>query len=72
MGGSEYQFMTLTLSSEYQQTFQCKLTVLPKIALEAPTFLEKLSSCRVREGGSVELRVRATGRPAPALAWQKV
>ena len=61
-----------SLELQYQATFQCKLTVLPKVATGAPRFLEKLSSCKVVEGGSVELSVRATGRPAPALAWQKV
>ena len=43
-----------------QNSVQSKLTIRPKIALEAPTFVEKLSSCGV--GVVREVRVGAGGK----------
>ena len=53
-----------------QNSVQSKLKIWPKIALEAPTFVEKLSSCgvgvvrevrEVRVGGNISLSVRVIG-----------
>ena len=51
---------------------QCNLTVNKRAVMSPPRFVEKLSSCKVDQGESITLSVKAIGNPLPNLTWLKV